>query len=171
MKILNNRDSASMTITKFDWQLGRNEPSSPSTKELHGYGRHGWLAARSKRLPLRHKAHVIGATSGLMPSNRNRWETMKEQCKWSKIVKDCYLCLCHLKLLLYIVSFGYVNWWFISTNPCVVFYNNILVSYPRGSIIQCWLTTNMYWSLTFFVLKEANMIKFHAFKASHPVCI
>ena len=27
-------DSASSAITKFDWQLGRYEPSSPTTKEL-----------------------------------------------------------------------------------------------------------------------------------------
>ena len=32
----NNRDSAWRAITKFDRQLGRYEPSSPSTKELHG---------------------------------------------------------------------------------------------------------------------------------------
>ena len=37
MKIENNRDSASRVITKFDLQWDRFEPSSPSTKELHGY--------------------------------------------------------------------------------------------------------------------------------------
>ena len=31
-----NRDSACWAITKFDWQFGRYEPSSLSTKELHG---------------------------------------------------------------------------------------------------------------------------------------
>ena len=36
MKIENNRDSASRVITKFDLQWDRFEPSSPSTKELHG---------------------------------------------------------------------------------------------------------------------------------------
>ena len=35
MKKQNNRDSASRVKTKFDWQLGRYEPSSPSSKELH----------------------------------------------------------------------------------------------------------------------------------------
>ena len=36
MKIQNNRDSASMAITKVVWQWGRYKPSPPSTKELHG---------------------------------------------------------------------------------------------------------------------------------------
>ena len=33
MKILTNTDSASRTITKSDWQLGRYEPSSPSSAQ------------------------------------------------------------------------------------------------------------------------------------------
>ena len=38
MRIPNNWDSAWRAITKFDWQLGRYVPSSPSsTKELHGW--------------------------------------------------------------------------------------------------------------------------------------
>ena len=36
MKCQNIRDGAWRAITKFVWQLGRYEPSSPSTKELHG---------------------------------------------------------------------------------------------------------------------------------------
>ena len=35
MKCQNNKDGAWRVITKFVWQLGRYEPSSPSTKELH----------------------------------------------------------------------------------------------------------------------------------------
>ena len=32
MKIQNNRDSVWRETIKFDWQLGRYEPSSPSTR-------------------------------------------------------------------------------------------------------------------------------------------
>ena len=32
---LNNRDNVQRAVTKFVWQLGRYEPSPPSTKELH----------------------------------------------------------------------------------------------------------------------------------------
>ena len=38
MKLQNNRDSAWRAITKFNWQLDRYEPSSPTTKELRGCG-------------------------------------------------------------------------------------------------------------------------------------
>ena len=34
----NNRESEWMAITKFNWLLGRYDPSSPSTKGLHGLG-------------------------------------------------------------------------------------------------------------------------------------
>ena len=36
MNFQNNGDNAQRAITKFVWQLGRHEPSPPSTKELHG---------------------------------------------------------------------------------------------------------------------------------------
>ena len=43
MKWQNNRDCAWRAIAEFFWQLGSYEPSSPSTKELHGYWLDLWV--------------------------------------------------------------------------------------------------------------------------------
>ena len=85
-KLQNNRDSAWRAITKFDWQLGRYEPSSPATKELHYRDLKMFADTSTRSLdgPSSWRARWQGASTS-SPSGRGvRSQISRPRARWAR---------------------------------------------------------------------------------------